>query len=127
MPERKLVCLDFDGCLSNSTRAGYNQDEFIFEPVNGVGKWIEETIAHHDLIIFSARELSTLGKQNLCTWFKKYHLPEIPMTNIKPPQGHIFVDDRAYQFTGTNFPSVDYISRFTPWNRVQKPDNIKVV
>jgi len=37
----------------------------------------------------------------------------IEITAIKPRA--IYIDDRGYQFTGT-FPSIEYISKFKPWN-----------
>ncbi len=115
--ERKLICLDFDGCISNSVHGGYDQDAFIFEPTEGIKEWIEEMSQYHDFVIFSARELTDVGKSNLYVWLEKHGFPKLKITNVKPARGHLFIDDRAYNFDGSNLPTVDFVTNFKPWNR----------
>ena len=115
--KRELICLDFDGCISNSLHTKYNQNEFIFEPVEGMREWIQGTLHHHDIIIFSARNLTLIGRENLREWLLKYEFPILDVTNVKPPPGHLFIDDRGFSFRGKNFPSLKFMSTFKPWNR----------
>jgi hypothetical protein len=112
--------MDFDGFLSNSIHGGYDVNKFVFDPTPGAVGWVNEMIKEFDLIIFTARELSDKGKENLQSWLKKWGFPPLEVTNIKPPHGHIFCDDRAYHFNGTNWPTAEDISSFVPWNRVKK-------
>ena len=114
----KTICVDFDGVLSNTLYGGYDTNEFIFLPVTGAVEWINELVKYFEVLVFSARELSGQGQRNLYDWLNKYGFPGdiLIWTNIKPPRAHYFVDDRA-NFDGTNFPTVQFLLDFTPWNR----------
>jgi len=116
---RRTLSVDFDGVISNSLHGGYDQNEFIFNPVNGVVEWLNEMVLHFNVIIFTARDLSEIGRLNLHAWLIKWGFPAEHMeyTNVKPPETTVFLDDRGMLFTGNNYPSVEYINSFRPWNR----------
>ena len=38
------------------------------------------------------------------------------VTNVKIPARY-YIDDKAYRFTGNNYPSVEEVQNFTSWNK----------
>lgn len=117
--QKYTLAVDFDGVLSNTLKGGYNVNDFTYDPVEGAVKWLWEMVEHFNVIIFTARELDTEGQANLKSWLDHWGFPseQVGYSNVKPPSGHLYIDDRGYQFTGDNFPSVEYIYTYKPWNR----------
>lgn len=121
------IAVDFDGvCMDD--RAGHPTDptDIDDEPVEGT---LDALIAVLDadirVFIFSARlggsdasEMTAAMK----AWFTEHglgseYLNELEFTAIKPPEAKLFIDNRAWLFSGPGtFPTPDQIQEFKSWN-----------
>lgn len=96
MTEKKKQCvaLDFDGTLHEYYGWTGEGVENLNPPMPGVVQLIHDLItAGREVVIFSAREAETIRH-----WLRKYHLPELEVTNIKLPKFDVIIDDRAMNF-----------------------------
>ncbi len=83
--------------------------------------WLEEMVtAGFRVCIFSARSNKPEGIEAMKRWFQKHELPDwlfaclaFPTTK---PGALLYIDDRGFHFEG-EFPTVDYIRKFKPWNK----------
>jgi len=69
--------------------------------------------------IYSTRNEWDNGRAAIRQWLLDHGMPEERVDQIHivsgKPIAKLYIDDRAYHFTGT-LPSVDYIQSFTPWH-----------
>lgn len=111
------VCVDFDGVLHNAPR------EYVGSvngpPVQASIDWLNQIGRHFNIYILTCRG-GSLEQQLLITeWLQACGVTvAFVVTNIKMP-ALIYVDDRAWRFTGDNLPSVQEIHNARPWNRLK--------
>lgn len=112
------VAVDFDGVLNSyKTRAGLDKQYLLPDPpVEGALEWINEIVQHFNVVVFTCRASFPRGKEAVELWLERHRFPALPVTHLKPI-AHIYVDDRGWRFDGTNFPDVQSIKSFLPWNR----------
>ena len=122
---KSILCLDFDGVIHSYTSGWKGVDIIPDPPVENAFDMIKEYQIEFAVHIFSSRSASLLGRKAMQEWFIKHGWPttdngvpeglEFPLT--KPP-AHVSIDDRAYTFIGPdNWPSVDVLKEFKPWNK----------
>jgi hypothetical protein len=114
------VACDFDGVI-HSFVSGWVEGSIPDPPVDGAIEWLEETSKECEIIIFSAR----LQDRECLPKVKQYLLDNglsaeaLARLDFKPkPGATIYLDDRAWQFTGRNFPTIEEVKDFKPWNKV---------
>lgn len=114
---RDTIAVDFDGTLNSYvTPTKHNKAyEIPDPPVPGALEWIKEVSQHFNVVVFSARASGPGGHDAIVQWLAKWGFPDLPVTSEKPI-AKIYLDDRAIQFSG-EFPSVDLIKNFKPYNR----------
>lgn len=118
------VLIDFDGVLHQYDTEFESADIIPDPPVNGAIEWLEAIWSSGLVVpvIFSAR----VGFENdrktaelaMRRWLKKHNFSghaEIKITDQKLP-ARIQIDDKAWQFRG-QFPNIDQILKFRPWNK----------
>ncbi len=115
----KSICMDFDGVI-HSYHSGWEGPEIISDlPVVGAFATLDSYLtAGLEVFIYSARSETPEGIQAMKEWFRFHNfmnLDQLKFTN-KKPHAVLYVDDRAYRFKGTEFPSVEYIQNFKPWH-----------
>ena len=115
----RIAC-DFDGVI-HSYVSGWVEGSIPDPPVDGAIEWLEETSKKCEIIIFSAR----LQDESNLTKVKRYLVDHglsteaLARLDFKPkPGATIYLDDRAWQFNGKNFPTVEEVKNFRPWNDV---------
>lgn len=118
LEKKKTVAVDFDGVIHMyTTPINGNEQHLVHdEPVPGAKEWIEELIKHFNVVILTARHLSKGGLEAAREWLRKWGFPELEVTGTKPG-AVMYIDDRGYHFKGDNFPTVEEIKNFKPWNR----------
>ena len=88
----KILC-DFDGVICK--RTGIPTKEGLGRPMPGgldaITLFME---LGHKVLIFTSNPKPGEVKK----WLKRYHFPELQVTNIKEPC-HMIIDDRAVRFT----------------------------
>lgn len=118
LEKKKTLAVDFDGVLHMyTTPIAANEQHLVHDdPVPGAKEWLEEMTKHFHVVIYTARHLSKGGLEAAKAWMKKWGFPELEVTGVKPGAVR-YIDDRGYHFTGDNFPTVEEIKNFKPWNR----------
>jgi hypothetical protein len=122
--KKDIVSVDFDGVLHH----GHGDETTNFgKPVKNAINWLRDLIHDPDMlvVIHSARlngceaAPGAVQEAAIKKWLLRYGLEESLVGSIifiaeKPPAS-IYVDDRAYRFTGENFPDAAYITEFKSW------------
>ncbi|NNM31965.1 MAG: hypothetical protein HKO53_02815 [Gemmatimonadetes bacterium] len=132
MKERKwTVAVDFDGVLHSYTTPWLNAHTIPDPPVPGAIEWLHSTVQTFNVAIYSTRSKTWRGRRAMKAWLKKHAgniyweapgflgLEDVTFSAEKPP-ALVYVDDRAYRFTGDNFPTQDEIHNLRPWNKGRK-------
>jgi len=133
----KTLCLDFDGVIHSYTSGWKGPAEIPDPPVPGALQFIIEALSVFDIHILSSRSAYKVGVPAMQQWlieaFKatghsQHFAEDIALTRIKwpttKPPAHVTIDDRALTFTG-EWPSIDYLLNFKPWNKQKKENNEK--
>lgn len=142
--KRRTVCVDFDGVLHAYTTPWIDAHTIPDLPVPGAIEWLQRTISHFDIVIFSTRAKSKRGRDAMHDWIKgnaweAYYAREgdsitldeagrvLNMNKIRfsyeKLPALIYIDDRAYRFDGTNWPSRNDIYSARPWNKPAPDSN----
>ncbi len=131
MTEKKpILCLDFDGVLHSYVSGWQGADVISDPPVKGAMEFINDAIKGFHVHIFSSRSNQSGGKEAMQNWLNvplEYHfgtLGDSPIFDIiaaiawptEKPAAMVTIDDRAITFTG-EWPSVDELLAFKPWNK----------
>ena len=130
LDQRKYtVAVDFDGVLHTYSTKWESEDIIRDAPVPGALAWLYEMIQDFDVIVFTTRGKTKRGRTAVLSWIQghvgkdlwqdegeKRGLCRIGVKAIKPP-ALVYIDDRAYRFTGANFPTVQEIHQMRPWNK----------
>jgi len=124
---KKSIVLDFDGVLHSYT-SKYRFPWVIPDPpVDGAMQFLQEAARKFTVRIYSTRSSNEQGLIAMKNWILRWGMeqcgPEFSATfnqlkfpNGGKPQGHLYIDDRGFQFDG-KFPSIEYIENFKPWNK----------
>jgi hypothetical protein len=67
------------------------------------------------VVVYSCRALCPEGKAAIEQWLVTHGFPAMKVVGEKP-WACIYIDDRGYQFNGTEWPTAQYIRNFKPWN-----------
>jgi hypothetical protein len=109
------VCVDFDGVIHREENF-VSPDVIHGPPVPGAIGWLENLQRKFDVVVLSTRAESPAGKIAIERWLTARGLGGIRATAVKVP-ALLYVDDRAWRFTGANFPSPEDIHRALPWHK----------
>jgi len=112
---RYTVAVDFDGVLHHAD-GPFVAERVDGDPVRGAFRWLEAVQDRYEVVVLSSRARSLGGQEAIERWLVA-HGPfgGIRATAEKVP-ALIYVDDRAWRFTGQNFPSVGEIQGAKPWH-----------
>jgi len=137
--------VDFDGVIHSYTSPWVNARTIPDPPVPGALEWLVEISRDFDVAIFTTRNHQWGGRRAVKRWLigqiadqwwvrhasvslvdaevdeaAERAARELVNTWTFPshkPPALVYVDDRAWRFTGANFPSKDEIMRARPWNK----------
>lgn len=126
--KKKRVLVDFDGVITAYSNGwqGYGVCEDI--PVPGVLDWLERVYAGYRVTIVSGRAKTWRGRRCIRRWLWKHvgrkrwkeTFCHIEVTCRKVDDYVLYVDDRAWPFYGTRFPTLHEIALFEPWHRLRR-------
>jgi hypothetical protein len=111
----RTIAVDFDGVVHSGVGAALFA---LGDPVPGAFKFLQNLLDEDYLVvIFTTRVHSPRQEAILRDWFAEHGFaePDALAISIEKPAARLYIDDRAYQFSG-KFPSLDYIKGFSPWN-----------
>jgi len=118
---KSTVSLDFDGVIHSYHSPWTTAEEIPDPPVVGAINKIREYLdAGLQVEILSIRAKTVEGINAIRRYLEFYGLErrysiELEISSHKSP-AILYIDDRGYHFTG-EFPSVEFIRSFKPWNR----------
>ena len=144
------ISVDFDGVIHSYTSPWVNARTIPDPPVPGALAWLVEISRDFDVAIFTTRNHQWGGRRAVKRWLREqlteffwpvYNrcgdnwthadvddaaafgaetlLKTWTFPSHKPP-ALVYVDDRAWRFTGDNFPTRDEIHLARPWNKPAK-------
>lgn len=118
--KRWTVAVDVDGVLHSYTSGWKGADVLPDPPVPGAIEWLNGIIEHFDVAICSTRAETQEGCDAIGAWLVKHGVDEGELgTRISidggKPAALLYVDDRGWRFTGSNFPTRDEIHAALPW------------
>lgn len=133
-----VLCLDFDGVLHSYSSGWKGASNIPDPPVKGAIEWLDSLVEDgeavcamaprfrdFDVCIYSSRSSQWGGRRAMRKWLVKHGFREDKIENIKfplfKPPAQMTIDDRAFCFKG-NFPSVDEMKHFKPWNKKKATD-----
>lgn len=130
MSYRPTICVDFDGVLHSYTSGWQGPGKAVDPPVEGACEWLEELTIHYKVAIYSSRSKSLRGRACMKRYCRKHFNTSVGWSGhhrkdflfeelLWPwfkPAAILTIDDRAHCFTG-DFPSVEQIKLFKPWNK----------
>lgn len=123
------LCVDFDGVI-HSYQSGWQGIAVVADPpVPGAIEWLVALVnAGFDVCIYSSRSCEPEGVIAMIKWLDDSginsvsnaygycnYLDHIRFPTQKPPTW-LTIDDRAICFQG-EFPTIDEINDFKPWNK----------
>lgn len=117
---KPILCVGFDGVLSEATSDWNGADVIPDEPVPGAIAFLMDAVERFRVCIFSSRSCQPGGVAAMQRWLLDHGLEwssylKIEWPQEKPP-AMVTLDDRAIRFTG-EFPSMESLQAFKPWNR----------
>lgn len=115
------VALDFDGVINSYASGFVGIDKLPDPPVPGAIEYLQELVDFgFTVYVYSTRNEQERGRQGISKYLLDHGLPEEYHKKIKivsgKPKAKIYLDDRAWEFTG-KFPSPMEIDKFLPWTK----------
>lgn len=115
------VSLDFDGVINSYASGFVGIDKLPDPPVAGAIEYIQELIDYgFKVYVYSTRNEQERGRVAISKYLLKHGLPEEYHKKVgivqNKPKCKIYLDDRAWEFTG-KFPSPMEIDKFLPWTK----------
>jgi len=112
------LCVDFDGVLHHYTSAWTSPVVIPDPPVPGALEWLDEVCEAFTVHVFSVRSTWPGAIQAMRDWFEFHGFDSDRLSfPVEKPYSRMYIDDRGYHFTGDNFPSVEEMKSFVPWNK----------
>ncbi len=115
--ERYTVAVDFDGVIHSYNSPWVNAETIPDEPVEGAIEWLNKIAADFDVVIFTTRGKTLEGRQAVALWLEAYGFEDFREVTAEKVAALIYLDDRAYRFTGHNFPAAQEVHAARPWNK----------
>ena len=114
---RKKVIVDFDGVLHAYKTPWTCPEEIHDGPAKGALEAVQSYIdAGFEVVVMSSRARTLGGESAICRWLSENGFPTLRVTDVKEG-GVLYIDDRGYHFTGSNWPSAEFVRNFKPWNK----------
>jgi hypothetical protein len=128
MKNQRILVLDFDGVLHSYVSGWKGYSVIPDPPVEGAMEFIERAQdSGFTVAIYSSRSRSFWGRMAMKRWVNGHLVSRLgngfgddAYARISwpwfKPSAFVAIDDRAITFTG-NWPSIDVLKAFKPWNK----------
>lgn len=113
------IAVDFDGVIHSYMSDWVSAEVIPDPPVDGVIDWLNRMAVKFTIVVFTTRGATVEGRDAVMDYLHLHGFRddvEVEVTDQKPP-ALVYIDDRAYRFTGANFPTVEEVHRLRPWNK----------
>lgn len=118
----KTICIDFDGVLHSYSSGWQGVGVVKNPPVPGAIQFLRTLIQDKRFtpVVYSARSSEPAGISAMQAWLLEHGLSHIELECLQfptqKPGAWLTIDDRAICFDG-NFPDLETLDGFRPWNR----------
>jgi hypothetical protein len=114
METKPTLGIDFDNTIAGYSKGWQGPGNIVEEPIADA-KWALDLLSKHfNIVIFSCRAATEVGKKAIAEYMDKYKLPFVEITD-KKPEG-ILVDDNCVRFDGKWKQTVREVSNFENWS-----------
>jgi adenylylsulfate kinase len=108
-PAPKTVCLDFDGVLADYH--GWKDEDTLDPPYPGAREFVEKVVeAGYTVLVLSTRK-----PYRICRWLDDHGFPPYVGVVREKPKAMVYIDDRAFRFTGDWDAAFEAIRQPTHW------------
>jgi hypothetical protein len=126
---RLIVACDFNGVIHDHRDGPKDKVDPASPAIPGAIDWLKAVSEELDVFLVSASFAKSPYVTSARAWLTAQGIPadwttpvvvgrsRITLTPFKPPC-LLFIDDRGFCFRG-EFPEVEDIKRFVPWNRIK--------
>lgn len=132
MPDKPILCLDFDGVIHSYER-GWQGGDIYGSVTPGFFEWVLEAQEYFRLVIYSSRSKEPAGLQAMQRWIENENINWLIRMNdpgkanyegftfeyaSEKPPAFLTIDDRALTFDGS-WGALDprLLLQFKPWNQ----------
>lgn len=131
MASRMTISVDFDGVIHSYSSPWVNAHTIPDLPVEGAIEWLYDLLQNFDVVILTTRAKTWRGRLAIRAWLRRYAgalyydcmgnrgIEDVVITYKKLP-AVVYVDDRAYRFNGTDFPTIAALRGMKPWGKMRK-------
>ena len=116
MPDKPVICIDFDGVIHKDTLPYDEDNQILDEPVPGALEAIRKLQERYTIVILSARARFHEPRKAMYDWLRIHGFGPITVTNRKP-KALIYLDDRGIRFDGDWPAALEAIKAFKPWHK----------
>lgn len=117
---KKTICVDFDGVIHLYISPWKAHDIIEDGPHPDAFRMLEEYTKKFHVHVYSARSKDELGIAAMHKWFRDRGASEELLSKLifskQKPTASVYIDDRAWRFTG-DWPSIEDLESFKPWNK----------
>lgn len=124
MARRPTVAVDFDGVIHSYVTPWLSEAHCPDPPVPGAIPFLGLLLSEKmNVVIHTTRGRTDDGRLAVAQYLLNHGLDadairtgKVKVTHEKPP-ALVYIDDRAYRFDGSNWPTVGEIFRLKPWHK----------
>lgn len=116
---KPILCLDFDGVLSDYRSGWHGPADIPDGPVKGAEIALASYLEHFQVVVFSVRSQHEEGRVAMRNWCRRHFgidiAEQIQFPRSKPP-AFLYLDDRALCFRGV-WPDAQSMLAFQTWTQ----------
>lgn len=117
--ERYTVAVDFDGVIHSYVTPWESAEIIPDEPVPGAIEALNRLHKDFDVVIFTTRARTVAGAVAVAGYLSRHGFPYFFTVTHEKIAALIYIDDRAYRFTGDNWPTAQEVHALRPWNKAK--------
>lgn len=115
MTYRPRIAVDFDGVIHSYSSPWEGPTVIPDDPVPGAIEWLNSLGDEFKLCILTTRAETEGGRAAVTLWLHAHGLSVPFEVTCQKLPALMYIDDRAWRFTGANFPSVQEIYAAKSW------------
>lgn len=115
---RYTIAVDFDGVIHSYTTPWIDAETIPDPPVDGAIDALNTLAEDFDVVIHTTRGRSSDGREAVAEYLRLHGFVKFTEITHEKVPALLYIDDRAYRFTGANWPTANEVHQMRPWNKV---------
>lgn len=116
--KRYTIAVDFDGVIHRYDTPWEAAEVIPDPPVDGAIEWLNEMAKRFDIVIHTTRGKTAEGQQAVFEFLRDHGYASSCKVTAEKPPALVYIDDRAWRFDGSHFPTPHEIHQARPWHKV---------